>query len=494
MKTQASFFLRRPFKNHRNPVKLFAIALCSALLFTGCESLLEEEPKTIVTENFYQTTEDLQAAVNAVYSPLRSVRSEQIAVLSAHTDWGYGRGSRAQYNDFDGFNPTNINAAAERWNSFYQGIRNANLVIKNTHLATEVAEEDRLQFIAEAKFLRALTYFDLVRNWGGVPLRTDQNSEQVDVPKASVDEVYALIVSDLEEAQMNLPETPAISGRPGILAAKTLLADVYLQLGEYELAASLAQEVMLSGVYSLVPIQSAQDIQQKIFGPDLITTSEEIFAFQFARQTGQGNGLPWILNHPSTGLYNFGGAYAHYGDATNPFYKEWEEEDLRKALWKRVNFGLGDSTLVNGKYIESQAPDNTGAGNNQPIYRYAELLLIYAEANARMSGTVNPEALEALNKVRRRAFGLPPNEPSEKDFAIADVNVFLDAILQEKAYETQFEGKRWLDLKRTGRAEEFVMKNKGISIAEKHYLWPIPLEELNFNKAMDPQTDQNPGY
>jgi hypothetical protein len=494
MKTPAILSFQKSVKIQHRSAKFLAAALFSALLFTSCESVLEEEPKTIVTENFYQTTEDLQAAVNAVYSPLRAVRSEQIAVLSAHTDWGYGRGSRAQYNDFEGFNPTNINAAAERWNSFYQGIRNANLVIKNTPLATEVAEEDRLRFIAEAKFLRALTYFDLVRNWGGVPLRTDLNEAEVDVPKNSPEEVYALIVSDLQEAQLNLPETPAISGRPGILAAKTLLADVYLQLEEYEQAASLAQEVMLSGAYSLVPIQSAEDIQQKIFGPDLITTSEEIFAFQFARQTGQGNGLPWILNHPSTGLYNFGGAYAHYGDATNPFYKEWEEGDLRKALWKRINFGLGDSTLVNGKYVESQAPDNTGAGNNQPIYRYPELLLIYAEANARMTGTVNPEALEALNTVRRRAFGLPPNEVSEKDLAITDLNVFLDAILQEKAYETQFEGKRWLDLKRTGRAEEFVMRNKGITIAEKHYLWPIPLDELNFNKAMDPQTDQNPGY
>src|SRR5690606_15946725 len=185
--------------------------------------------------------------------------------------------------------------------------------------------------------------------------------------------------------------------------------------------------------------------------------------------------------------------YAHYGDATIPFYKEWEDGDLRKELWQIVDFGLGDSTIVNGKYIESQAPDNTGAGNNLPVYRYPELLLIYAEADARSTGAVNPEALEALNLVKRRAFGLDQNVASEQDYAFTDVNQFLDAVLQEKAYETQFEGKRWLDLKRTGRAEEFIMKNKGITISEKHYLWPIPLDELNFNEAMSP-TDQNPGY
>ena len=83
----------------------------------------------------------------------------------------------------------------------------------------------------------------------------------------------------------------------------------------------------------------------------------------------------------------------------------------------------------------------------------------------------------------------------EFDFVLANLTVesFLDLILQEKAYETQFEGKRWLDLKRTGRAEEFVMRNKGIPISERHYLWPIPLDELNFNEAMS-ASDQNPGY
>lgn len=494
MQTLSNFSKLNFSGNLLSTSNIICLAICSMLIFSSCESLLEEEPKTIVTENFYQTREDLQAAVNAIYFPLRMVRSEQIAILSAHTDWGYGRGSRAQYNDFEGFNPTNMNAAASRWNSFYQGIRNANLVIKNTPLATEVAEDERMQFIAEAKFLRALTYFDLVRNWGGVPLRTDLNLEVVDVPKASLEEIYDLIIADLQDAEMNLPDVSAIAGRPGKMAAKTLLADVYLQLEDYNMAAGLANEVINSGVYSLVPIETVEDIQEKIFGPDLITTSEEIFAFQFARQTGQGNGLPWILNHPSTGFYNFGGAYAHYGDARNPFYAEWEEGDLRKELWSIIDFGLGDSTLVNGKYIESQAPDNTGAGNNQPVYRYPELLLIYAEADARLSGAVNPEALEALNMVRRRAFRLNPADVSEKDLAITDVGEFIDAVLQEKAYETQFEGKRWLDLKRTGRAEEFIMKNKGIMISEKHYLWPIPLDELNFNKSMDPQTDQNPGY
>ncbi|PZX49327.1 RagB/SusD family nutrient uptake outer membrane protein [Algoriphagus chordae] len=461
---------------------------------SSCNDLLEEEPKTIVSENFYQSVSDFDAATNAIYFPLRMVRSEQIAVLSAHTDWGYGRGSRAQYNDFDGFNPTNINAAAARWNSFYQGIRNANIVIQKAPLSEELTEDEVNQFTAEAKFLRALTYFDLVRNWAGVPLRTDQNIDEKDVPKSSPEEVYDLILADLTDAEMHLPTAAAEPGRPTQWAAKTLLADVYLQLEDYEMAKMKAQEVLDAAVFQLVEIDTVVDIREKIFGATLITSSEEIFSFKFARQSGQGSGLPWILNHPSTGLYNYGGAYAHYGDASNPFYKEWEDGDIRKDLWQFVDFGLGDSTIVNGKYAEPQAVDNSGAGNDIPVYRYSELLLIFAEASARVDG-VTEGNLEAVNQVHRRAFGLDPMVESEMDFQMADLTLdeFLDLILQEKAYETQFEGKRWLDLKRTGRAEEFVMKNKGISISEKHYLWPIPLEELNFNEAMD-QSDQNPGY
>lgn len=483
-------------KNYRltNSKLVIAGLLAIGGLASSCDDLLVEEPKTIVAENFYQSKSDFEAATNAIYFPLRMVRSEQVAVLSAHTDWGYGRGSRAQYNDFDGFNPTNMNAAAARWNSFYQGIRNANIVIEKAPLSEALTEEERKLFLAEAKFLRALTYFDLVRNWGGVPLRTDQNIAEKDVPKSSPEEVYALILSDLIEAETNLPPTAAESGRPTQWAAKTLLADVYLQLADYPMAKAKSQEVLDATQFQLVKITSVSDIQEKIFGAALITSPEEIFSFKFARQTGQGNGLPWILNHPSTGLYNFGGSYAHYGDATNPFHKEWADGDLRKGLWQIVDFGLGDSTIVNGKYAEKQAVDNTGAGNDLPVYRYPELLLIYAEASARVDG-VTASNLEAVNQVHRRAFGLDPAVASEIDFFLTDLTVesFLDLVLQEKAYETQFEGKRWLDLKRTGRAEEFVMKNKGIPISEKHYLWPIPIEELNFNEAMD-QSDQNPGY
>lgn len=146
--------------------------------------------------------------------------------------------------------------------------------------------------------------------------------------------------------------------------------------------------------------------------------------------------------------------------------------------------------------MELDAVGRSDGGNDLPIYRYAEVLLIFAEASARNANAVTSEALEALNKIKRRAYGMAIDSPSEVDFTFTsgEITEFLDALLQERAYEFIFEGKRWLDLKRVGRAQEMVMKNKGITIADAHYLWPIPLSELNFNGALDPDTDQNLGY
>ncbi|AHM58386.1 RagB/SusD domain-containing protein [Flammeovirgaceae bacterium 311] len=466
------------------------------LVFTSCEDILEEQPKTVAVENFYNTAEEVETATNAIYAPLRSTRAEHIAVLDAHTDWGYGRGSRAQYNDFEGFGATNISAAGARWNSLYQGIRNANLVISNAPNGSSISQEDIDKYVAEAKFLRALAYFDLVRNWGGVPLRTEENMTNIDLERSSAQEVYDQIIADLTEAETNLPEEPKHIGRPTRLAAKTMLADVYLNLERFAEARDKAYEVIQSNKYSLVPVESVEDFQMKLFGPEITTTPEEIFYFKYAREVNQGNWLLFVLNHPSTGLFNFGGAYAHYSDLTNPFHQSWNDEDIRKGLWDVVDFGLGSTTLVSKKYIDKSAVSNAGAGNDLPIYRYAEVLLIYAEAASRAAGGPTVEAVEALNQVHRRAYGFDPTTPSEVDFSMGDYNAetFLDLVLQERAYEFQFEGKRWLDLKRTGKAQEAIMSAKGKTIAEAHYLWPIPLDELNFNNALDPAKDQNPGY
>lgn len=468
------------------------------LLLTSCNKILVEKPKTVAVENFYNTAQEIESATNAIYEPLRSNNMvEQIVILDAHTDWGYGRGSRGDYNAMQGFNAANINNAGARWNTFYLAIRNANLVIQNAPNGSSISQEDIDRNVAEAKFLRAFSYFQLVRNWGGIPLRTEENMTERDLAKSSADDVYSLIVADLKYAESNLPEVQTLVGKPTKYAAKTMLADVYLTLGKYPEAAGEANDVIQSNKYSLVPVTGKHDFQWNLFGPTIVTTPEEIFYFKYARQPGQGNWILWVLSHPSTGNFNFGGAYAHYSDATNPFYISWNDNDIRKSLWDKIDFGLGPNTLVSSKYVDPESIEkNNGAGNDLPIYRYADALLIYAEATCMASNGPTAEGVEALNKVHRRAYGKAPDVPSDVDFDIADYNedTFRDLVLRERAYEFIFEGKRWYDLKRTGKAAEVFLATKGITIAEKAYLWPIPISELNFNKALNPATDQNPGY
>lgn len=476
---------------------LTKLSLFMMLLFlVSCEDMLEEKPKTVAAETFYNTEEEVETAVNAIYLPFHnSTWPELIVRLDTHTDWGYGRGSRSVLNNLQGF--TSIDEMSSYWGNFYLIIRNANLVIKNVSNGTTISQEKVDLCTGEARFLRALAYFNLVRNYGGIPLRTEENMETRDLGKTAIADIYTFIVQDLIYAEAKLPNQPAKAGRPGKYAAKTLLADVYLTLGEYAKARDKANEVIESNQYSLVPVTTKEDFQSKVFGPEIVTSPEEIFYIKYMRQPGYGNYILWILNHVSTGYFNYGGAYAHYGMSTNPFFQNWPSSDIRKNLWTLVNFGLGSNTLVCNKYTDKQAVEaSLGAGNDLPLYRYADALLIYAEASCMADNAPTAQGLEALNQVHRRAYGANPNIASPADFKLSDYDVvsFRNLVLQERAYEFIFEGKRWYDLKRTGKAAEVILAAKGATIAEKAYLWPIPTSELNYNQALDPEVDQNPGY
>ncbi len=481
---------------HIPKIALSLLVLGGLIVFSSCEDILKEMPKQVVEENFYTNAADVETAVNAAYQPFRGggFTGNYTAIIDAHNDWGYGRGSRAVLNNWQGLNTTWINGVGTMWDGFYRGIRNANLVIRNAPTGLSQGQTEVNQFVAEAKFLRAYFYFQLVRNWGGVPLRTEANMEQKDLARSSVEQVYDLMVSDLLEAETVLPNTQSQIGRPTKYSAKTMLADVYMHRNQFPEARTKAKEVIDANMYSLVPVQTSEDFWN-IFGPDVLTTPEEIWYVKYARRTGQGNFMGWIVNHPSTGLFSFGGAFAHYALASDPFYKKWPDNDLRKSLWDRVNFGLGDSTLTTRKFPDPNSLTQADAGMDFPIYRYAEVLYLFAEADARVAGGPTSEAMEAVNQVRRRAYGEEINAPSPADFDMANYNLdsFIDLIIQERGYEFIFEAKRWFTLKRTGKASEILLENRGITIPEKHYLWPIPNSELNFNDAINAE-HQNPGY
>lgn len=473
------------------------LTIIAPLLLASCKKALEENPPSLAVETFYNTPAEVEAAVNAIYSPLRyNTMPNYYATLECQSDFTYGRGSWAQMSEYQGLNDVNITRVGGFWNDFYLSIRNANLVIANAPNGNAISEAEIARYVAEAKFLRAFNYFHLVRNWGGVLLRTENNINEVDLPRSSEADIYALILADLADAEVNLPDAAPQAGRPSKWTAKTLLADVYLELDRFEEARDKANEVIVSNKYELIPVDSTEDYQ-KIYGPEVITSKEEILYIKYMRQDGQGNYILWITNHPDTKLFPAGGAYAVYGDRTNSLYSNWDDADFRKGMWDHINIGLGANSLVCNKYQDKLAVSQRGAGTDLPMYRYSELLLMYAEAASHENGGPTAEAMEALNKVHRRAYGYDPKTASPVDFDIADYathDAFLALVMQERGYELQFEGKRWLELKRTGKAAEIISAVKGKTITEKNWLWPIPLSEMNYNQALDPSTDQNPGY
>lgn len=488
------------------------VTLCS------CSDMLDEKPKSLAEENFYRTKDEITAAINAIYVPMRTDGAFGInypAQQEGMADYGYSRGSQTNVSEYQGLNPQNVSRVQSVWDNLYQSIRNANLVIANIPNATEVSAADATTLMAEAKFLRALIYFTLVRNWKGVPLRTEENMEALAVPRASIGEVYDLILADALAAEAGLPDQVfpiLVAGRPNRWAAKTLLAEVYMTrastpqdftapdvAGDWARARDKAEEVINSGRYSLVQVQVSEDFQN-IFGPEVVSTPEEIFYFKYSRQ--QGFGLVSYA-HRTSKYYGPGGVYAQYTDTVNnPIIANWSHADLRRIhILYPDKFDKGETTVLYRKYRDPQAvaPVNGvgGAGNDYPWYRYADLLLFHAETAARAAGGPTAEALESLNKVHRRAYGYPSDVPSaDVDFELADFSLesFIDQVVEERGFETMYEGKRWLDLKRLGIAKERILAVKNIQVADKHLYWPIPDSEILYNEALDPVADQNTGY
>jgi len=252
-------------------------------LAAACSDILEEKPKAVATETFYNTANEIEGAVYAVYGPMRDAINSGIWFIDdVEIDYAVGRSSLANLSDFNQpFSTTNIGRISGVWDSFYQTIRNANLVILNAPNSSEASMEEITKYVAEARFLRAFAYYYMVRNWGGIPLRTEENMIELDVPRSPEADVFDLIVSDLEYADANLPEThPDMVGRADKYAAKAVLTHVYLQLEQWADARSKALEIINSDRYSLIQISKPDDYYD-IFGPDVTGTSEEIFYINF---------------------------------------------------------------------------------------------------------------------------------------------------------------------------------------------------------------------
>lgn len=487
-------------------MKNFIYLITFALLATSCSSILDEDAHSVAAETFYNTPEEAAAAVLA---PLHQLRGEFDGMSfptmqEASADYAYGRGSWTEMSDYEGLNTSSsVTRAGTIWNNLYGAVRDCNIAIDRLPDANGMNEAQKAAYIGELRFIRGFAYYYLVRLYGGCPLRTDKNRKEYNLAKSTPEQIYQFIQDDLIYAAANAPEKARESGTPTRYAASALLADVYLTLKKYDEAATEAAKVINSNKYALTKVATARDFD-KVFGPDA-ASSEEVFYMKNENSTGN-DGWPYVMicAHPkamvngqhmlSTGI----GWYGIYTTSDNEFIKNWDERDLRKELnLLPFNFGLGDKTYLFSKYYDPNALGKNGAGNDWPVIRYPDVLLNYAEAVARKAGGATDDALEKLNTIRRRAYGLEPTAPSAMDYTMSDcptLESFISLLVKEEGYECMNEAKRWMYLCRLGVVSQQIAQYKGKEVKAKHMIWPIAVTEFNYNSEMDESKDQNPGY
>ncbi|RIV27176.1 RagB/SusD family nutrient uptake outer membrane protein [Fibrisoma montanum] len=479
-----------------------------ALLTTACEdSFLEQVPVTERSEvNFYKTAADFNNAVVGVYATLKhpglygtgsGALFAMSEIISDNTDLGVTRTAiSSPLFEIDDYLITITNSTINTaWTGHYQGIARANAVLDRLpQVDIQQATKDRIE--GEARFMRAMFYFNLVRLFGDVQLITSEISSPYGantLTRSPAAQVYELIVNDLKVAEEKLPTTiaNAEAGRASRWAAKTLLGKVYLTLKQYDNAATKLKEVIDSRAYDLMPSYAA------VFSPttSFAANREVILAVQYVSgligqptysgQAGQGSDMwsNWApFNAGSALLGTGGGGGGGFNRPTADLVKAYEAGDVRKDASLLTSYKNAQGRDVNDAYVvkyRQQGALNADSDVDFPILRYADVLLMYAEALNEQGRTA--EALPFLNQIRKRA-GLA----DKIGLSQADMRLALE---QERRVELAFENHRWFDLVRTDRYLP-VLTGKGLKVQAFHRFYPIPQREIDLNRTLT----QNQGY
>ncbi|WP_346860384.1 RagB/SusD family nutrient uptake outer membrane protein [uncultured Draconibacterium sp.] len=484
-------------------MKRITLYILITILFSSCNDMLDEVPMDFVSRsNFYTNEIDAQGALNGAYDATGPdfYGITHYLMVELHGDYLNGRGSQAPISIMDQvLNQQNIGRCETNWLTLYRAVNRANAVLDNVVNIEDITESARTRILAEAHFLRAMAYFELVRGWGPVPIKTKESTDlsELESPRMPESDVYDLIIEDLLIAEKDLSEDiGAETGRAGKWAAKMLLSHVYLTIGEWAEAASRANDVINSGKYAMVQVTEPDDFY-KIFASE--TSSEDIMSIHHSETSTST--IPTYLHRGSAYPYNNSstGYFAWLPDMNSFIGDSWDTNDLRKQFNFYEKYQDSDGNWVS---LPSTVPVlmkkfiNNADGLNiysVPIYRYTEAFLFYAEAACQAEGAPSDLALERLNMVKRRAYGYDLNTPSPVDYPSGmSKDEFVETVLQERAYEFMVERRRWFDLKRTGKVKE-AFAAVGKNIIDERFFWPIPEDEINNNPAIN-QEDQNPGY
>ena len=499
------------------------LALFALIVISGCVKLKEDPRATLTPASYFQTQNDLDASVNAMYIQLArdgawGFTSKETSYFGADDLTTDPALNKADMRDFDKLSGNSANQSMlNQWQGPWAAVYQANNIIANY---AKVNSTDALKNEAAGQcyFIRALCYYYMVRTFGPLPLVLAPQSLDARPPRADVASVYAQIISDLQTAKKMLGTTP-IQGRPTSYSASACLADVYLtmagwplnQTSNYPLAATEANLVMQAGAYNL------NTPYDQVFTTN--NCSESIFELEYSvvgnlpnRSFGSTN-VPldevalngnsgWDDVYPEINFFKNAPVcsrtdFTFYTtlklrneDKVTFTLTPWDSPTThaRHPYYKKFRAGLnGDGVKETATQIIDMQPSTNKA---TIIIRYPQVLLDYAEATA-MAGSPNATAYAAINQVRARAGELPLTPGLSQ-------TAFRDAVVKERAYEFAGEfGMRWFDIVRLQLLPAVIAARDpsenpipaGTNVANK-YLAPIPFTEMTLN----PQWKQNAGY
>lgn len=460
-------------------MKKYLIIILAATTLFGCKNFLDIKPESEVTgANFYKIPSDAESGLIGCYDALQPdsyYGFDMQTYGDVTSDNAFAGGDNPANIQQDQFNtsPTNSNITRS-WNQIYQAIGRTNDVIDNVSKmdASIFVGSRRNEIIGEAKFLRGLHYFNLVRIFGPVPLVTaqvkDTKPESINAGNSTIEAIYNQIIEDLSDAIVSLPVDNA-TGRATKGAAQGLLAKVYLTNRNWAKAAELTLDVKNLNKYRLV-----NNYDNLWSGKN---TVESLFEVQYTGGN-EGNVMPDLFLPFPLATFEF----LKFSTPTEDMIAAYEPNDTRKAssiIFANQYYGANFPHVY--KYRNAAG---FAAPTNVPVLRYADVLLMRAEALNEISYP-NTEALSLFNEIRNRAGLTTPKTFVDYPSQAA----FRTAIAKERRVELAFEGHRWFDLLRTGTAIS-TLQGRYPAINANKLLYPIPQEQIDRN----PNLKQNPGY
>lgn len=481
----------------------FLLSLC--IYFSCSDEFVNIEPQySIDSENYFNVPEDYNQAVIAAYDLLQTTYLNAMLGEIASDNSLCGGESASDVPGFqqidDMIHTPNNDNLQDLWDWMFSGVQRATYVIEFKD-KIDFTGKDKL--IAEAYFLRAYYNFELVKWFGPIPIKPNSRFEvgdETSIPRSPVEAVYSYIEEDLLLSLESLPLDILEKGRVSNGAAKSLLGKVYLYQNKFEFAANVLDEVIDSNVYGLEPNYGL------IFENDGENGKESVFEVQYTDLEGAGFDCfqcsEGNIAVGFNGIRQYNGPLFDSGFSFNVLTQSlvdaFEIADIRKEVavldiedWASktgATYGTGyeHTGYFNRKYIARKGDSNIGDQNltnpnNYRAIRYADVLLMAAEAHAKKPSPDNLKSNSYLNMVRSRAFGDNLSQTSLSGEGI------IDAIFNERRLEFAGEGHRFFDLVRTGQAQDFI---DGFVI-NKHEIFPVPLQEIQFSNG---NWNQNQGY